>query len=157
MANYNSVTLARTVQPSDTSIALLSGSGINKGDFIFVVDMAGRGEFMPIRTVGGVTVLGTNPPTIQVVRTGIAATHGPNSLAYTGPPSAFYTVDPYGVPPTGVQPYWINVKTGDLWVAQGDEQGPGSLTRFWQKQIITPGRGSLGIRTFTPTPTQAVQ
>lgn len=157
MANYNTVTLARSVGPGDTALPLISGSGINKGDYIFIVDAAGRGEFMPIRTLAGVTVMPTNPPTIQVVRTGMAASHGPNSLCYTGPPSAFYTVDPVGVPPAGVQPYWINVRTGDLWVAQGDEQGPGSQTRFWQKQIITPGRGALGIRTFTPSPTQAVQ
>lgn len=147
MANLNSTQLATSVGPSDTIIPLLSLSGISRGDVLFVDK-----EAMPISAL----LSTSNPVAVRVARTGVAAAHGPGALVYTGPPSAFAPVDPVGIPPIGVQPYWVNTRTGAIWVAQGDETGPGALNRFWQLQTSTPGKGALGVRTVTIAPTQAV-
>jgi len=48
----------------------------------------------------------------------------------------------------------VNTKTGVIWVAQGDEAGPGSANRYWQPQVVTPGIAAFGVRTLTPAPTQ---
>lgn len=148
MANLNTTTTVRPVSSSDTFIPLASVANISIGHVLFV-DL----ESMPItrlQTVGALVG-------VYVNRTGRAASHGPNALVYTAPPSAFYSHDPIGVPPVGVQNYWINERAGRIWVAQGDEAGAGTANRFWQLQTSTPGRGPLGIRTTTITPTQAVQ
>jgi hypothetical protein len=141
----NSTTLLKSVGPSDTFIPLSSVANINKGDVIYV-----DSEAMPTsRTAAPVTGA---IPGVFVVRTGRAASHGVGATVYTGPPSSFSTVDPVGVPPAGSQAWVINVITGRIWVAQGDEAGPGSANRFWQLQTLTPGIGALGVRTSVASP-----
>lgn len=152
MANINSTTFNKAIGVADTFIPLTSVANINPNDFLF----ADR-EMMAVDAV----LSTVTPPGVRV-RRGVggttASTHAPALIAvYSGPATAFYATDPIGVPPSGVQNYWINTKTGVVWVAQGDEAGPGTQTRYWQAQTLVQSRGSLGIRTTTPTPTQAVQ
>lgn len=141
----NTTTLLKSVLSSDTFIPLLSVAGIKAGDVIFI-----DAEAMPtdqhkspyVGTMSGV----------YVARTGRAAAHGIGATVYTGPASAFATVDPVGVPPAGSQPWVINTKTGVIWVAQGDEAGPGTANRYWQAQTTVPGTAALGVRTFSIGP-----
>lgn len=139
----NTTTLLRSVGSSDTFIPLSSLTNINKGDVIFM-DL----EAMPVARL----VPGAALPGVIVTRTGRAASHGIGATVYTGNPAVFATNDPVGVPGPGSQPYWINTLTGRVWVAQGDEGGPGAANRFWQLQTSTPGIGPLGVRTTAVSP-----
>ena len=142
----NKTTLLKAVGTADTFIPLTNVANINKGDVIFVDQEAMPTSITKPAQTG-------NIPGVFVARTGRAASHGPGATVYTGPPTMYFaTNDPVGVPSAGSQPYWINVKTGAVWVAQGDEAGPGSANRFWQLQVSTPGLGPLGIRTTTIAP-----
>jgi hypothetical protein len=125
----NKTSLTSGVATSDTFIYLASVANINIGDLLLIDQ-----EVLPTRAYPKVSILTGNLPGVFVTRTGRAATHGVGATVYTGPSSFFQTVDPVGVPPPGSQPYWINVKTGVIWVAQGDEAGPGALNRWWQPQ-----------------------
>jgi hypothetical protein len=64
-----------------------------------------------------------------------------------------YSTDPYGRPPEAipVSP-WINVRTGDVFFAQGDTLPVGQGDRWWQKQTTTREAGALGVRVTTVTP-----
>ncbi len=141
----NTTTLLKSVGSSDTFIPLSSVAGIKAGDVIFIDREAMPTDQHKSPYVG--TISG-----VSVARSGRAAAHGIGATVYTGPPSAFSTVDPVGVPPIGSQPWWINVTTGVIWVAQGDEAGPGSANRFWQAQTTVPGTAALGVRAFTVGP-----
>lgn len=141
----NQTTLLKSMLASDTFVPLSSVANINKGDVVFV-----DSEAMPTSSTRP-SVTG-NVPGVFVVRTGRAASHGVGALVYTGPPSAFVTVDPVGVPAAGSQPWVINILNGRVWVAQGDEAGPGAANRFWQLQTTTPGIGAFGVRTLVASP-----
>lgn len=145
MANLNSTTLAKSIGTQDTLIPLTSVANITRGDVLFVDQ-----EAMPIKSL----ITTTSPPQAVVSRTGRSALHGIGATVYTGSPALFYTSDPVGAAPAGQQYYWINTKTGVIWVAQGDEVGPGSATRYWVQQVNVPSIGAFGVRVFTPTPTQ---
>jgi len=138
-----STTLAKSVGSSDVFIPLSSVSGIAKGSVIYV-DL----EAMPVAQVVTTGAL----PGVVVTRTGRAASHGIGATVYYGAPSAFATVDPVGVPPAGSVAWVINTITGRIWVAQGDEAGPGAANRYWQLQTVTPGVGALGVRTSVASP-----
>lgn len=146
-----STTVLRSVGSGDTFIPLSSVSALAaisaaalKGWFIYVDQ-----EAMPIAGV----VTNSALPGVIVTRTGRAAAHGIGATVYIAPGSSFYRNDPVGVPAAGSQPYWINASAGRVWVAQGDEAGPGSANRYWQLQVTTPGTGALGVRTSSVSPT----
>ncbi len=141
----NTTTLLKSVLSSDTFIPLSSISGINPGDVVFIDQEAMASNRLNNLVTG-------NIPGVKVVRTGRAASHGIGATVYTGPPSAFSTVNPTGVPPVGGQPWVINTTTGVIWVAQGDEAGPGAANRYWQAQTSLPTIGALGVRTVTAGP-----
>ncbi len=153
MANINQTTLSKAVGPTSAEvfIPLASLATIAVNDQLLV----DREQMHVSALVPTVT-----PPGVRV-RRGVSGTistsHAPGAIVTTGPPTAFNVTDPVGVPPAGQQPYWINTKTGAIWVAQGDETGPGTLARYWQLQVTTQARGALGIRTTSIVPTQAVQ
>lgn len=147
----SSTTLLRSVASGDTFIPLSSVSALSaltaamlKGWSIYIDQ-----EAMPIAALLTTSAL----PGVTVTRTGRAAAHGIGATVYMAPSSSFYTCDPVGVPPAGSQPYWINTITGRIWVAQGDEAGPGSANRYWQLQVTTPGTSALGVRTSSVSPT----
>lgn len=140
----NATTLLRSIGAADTFVPLTSLTNVLAG-YVLYVDA----EAMPI---GRLVTTGALPG-VTVVRSGRAASHGIGATVYTGPPAAFATGDPVGVPAAGSQPWVINVLTGRIWVAQGDEAGPGAANRFWQLQTVTPGTGAFGVRTTTVSPT----
>lgn len=83
-----------------------------------------------------------------------AIPHASSVVVYIGDGSQFYQTNPYGRPPETfeVSP-WINVHTGAIWFAQGDNDPVGLADRWWQQQGVIYDQGPLGIRvkTFTPT------
>lgn len=136
-------TLLKSIGSGDTFVPLTSVAGIVKG-YVLYVDS----EAMPV----GVVVSNSAIPGVNVARTGRAASHGIGATVYYGPPSSFATTNPVGVPPAGSVAWVINTITGQIWVAQGDEAGPGAANRYWQLQVSTPGIGALGVRTVSVNP-----
>lgn len=149
MANIipNQTPLAKSIGSSDVWIPLTSVSGITVPSDMAWIDR----ELIQIDALNTTTT----PPQARV-RRGIGGTgavaHGIGSTVITGPPTIFYGSDPIGVPSPGSQPYWINVKTGVIWVAQGDEAGPGAANRYWAPQVVTYAIGALGVRTVSVAP-----
>jgi len=82
---------------------------------------------------------------------GTAATrHATNATVYIGRSDQFYQVDPVGLPPNEMPIYpYINVRTGAIWIAQGDESGPGLQGRVWARVTSTSAAGALGSRVVT--------
>lgn len=82
----------------------------------------------------------------------VSQAHSYGTITY-GRPDQFYQQDPQGRPLV-IEPVspWINVINGNVWIAQGDDAPIGTDLRFWTLQTITPGIGSLGIRTTTTSP-----
>jgi hypothetical protein len=142
----NQTALAKSIVSADTIIPLVSMANINKGDVLYM-DM----EAMPTSKTLSPNFTST-PPTVVVARSGRASSHAAGVTVYTGPPSAFVVVDPTGVPAPGSQPWQINTLNGRIWVAQGDEGGPGVGNRFWLLQSTIPGIGALGVRTSLTSP-----
>ena len=142
----NQTALAKAIVASDTIIPLVSMANVNKGDVLFV-----DSEAMPTSKTVAPNLVST-PPAVLVARSGRAVAHGAGALVYTGPPAAFVTVNPSGVPAAGSVAWQINTLTGQIWVAQGDEAGPGAQNRFWQLQSTIPGIGALGVRTSLTSP-----
>lgn len=148
MANIipNQTPLAKSIGVSDTLIPLTSVANINANDMAWI-----DRELIQIDAITN----NSTPPQIRV-RRGIGGTgavaHGLGATVTTGAPTLFYGSDPIGVPAPGSQPYWINVKTGVIWVPQGDEAGPGTANRYWAPQVVTYGIGSLGVRTVSVAP-----
>lgn len=140
-------TFTGTVEPSDNIVNLSSTSGITP-DVCLYVDR---------ELIGVVRLTGIGNQAI--VRRGIdgtiASRHATDAPVYIGRADQFYSSDPVGLPPNppAVYPY-INVLTGDLWVAQGDETGADVAGRIWAKITTTLDTGALGIRqrvTTTPS------
>lgn len=79
--------------------------------------------------------------------------HGTNSVVTIARPDQFYDLDPVGAPPVAVpvQP-WINLRNGNIWVPQGDEEGPGINARYWRLITTTYAILGLGYRSNTTNP-----
>jgi hypothetical protein len=135
-------TLAADCQASDTTVKVVSTSGLIKGMALFV-DL----ELMLVVGPG----VGSN---VRVLR-GQSGTpsqyHDSGATIWIGRPDQFYLQDPKGgaSATVAVSP-WINVRNGDIWFAQGDNYPEGQVLRWWQKQNIAYGIGALGIRTKVP-------
>jgi hypothetical protein len=86
------------------------------------------------------------------VRRGVAGTnahrHVNGTTVYLGSPDQFRSVDPLGIPSAFGDPNpWINLRTGQYWLAQGDTVGAGITARYWQKVDSVRTIGALGVRT----------
>jgi len=148
MPNLASTTLAMPLTAMDRQVQLASTTGILV-DQLLVID----GEAMRVRVT-------PKTSTVYVLRgqQGTqAVTHTNGATVYSGNPTQFYTVNPRGVPVSDppANP-WINLTTGAIWFAVGDQVGPNAGDRVWQPQTSTPTIASLGVRpvpTLTPAPT----
>jgi hypothetical protein len=135
--SLNTSTLLVTVEPSDNRIQLASTSGLAPGVRLFL-----DRELLAVETLTGI---GTE----AIVRRGVdgttASRHATNTPVYIGRADQFYASDPVGLPPNElpVSPY-INAVTGDIWVATGDESGPGLQGRLWSKVTRSMVPGALG-------------
>lgn len=78
-------------------------------------------------------------------RDGTAATpHGSGATVTVGRGDQFYQGDPMGLPLPAVPVLpWINVSNGNIWVPQGDEDGPGINARYWR--LITQSYNVIGL------------
>lgn len=138
-------TLQANVGQFDSQIKPGSTSGMAPGVRLFL-----DGELM--------TVISLDPGSLVSVRRGqdgsSTQAHASTATVYIGRADQFFSQDPIGTPaaPVAVSPY-INVVNGSVWFAQGDEAGPGTPARFWQKVTTTPDIGALGVRTSTAAPT----
>lgn len=143
----STTTIASPVGRNDAQVKVASTSGLTPGIRLFV-----DRELMQVVSLGVSSLVN--------VRRGVDGTaadrHNANSTVYIGAGDQFYTYDPTGVPPDAilVSP-WINVRTGDIWLAEGDPDPTGTLPRWWQKQTTTRAIGPLGIRTVTLDPTSS--
>lgn len=133
------------VGKSDTQVKLASTSGLTPGMRLF----ADR-ELMRVVSLGVSSLVN--------VQRGVDGTqaerHGTEVTVYTGSGEQFFTYDPTGQPRPDllVSPH-INIRTGDVWFAQGD--GAVNGRRWWQKQTIDHTVGDLGVIQVTPTPTSS--
>lgn len=142
--SLSSTTFVQTVEPSDSKVVLASTSGITPGVRLF----ADR-ELMQVLSLTGV---GNE----VVLRRGVdgtsASRHATLAPVYIGRADQFYDSDPRGLPPVTLLVYpYINVVTGVLWVAQGDEAGPGNAGRMWAPVTVAEAQGALGINVITTT------
>ena len=133
------------VEKSDTQVKVASTSGLTPGMRLF----ADR-ELMQVVSLGVSSLVN--------VRRGVDGTqaerHGTDVTVYVGTGDQFYSRDPEGQPrPDLLVSPWINVRTGDVWFAQGDGAVGGQ--RWWQKQVIDHTVGDLGVIQVTPTPTSS--
>lgn len=143
----STTTLVDSVTAGASSIKLASTSGLTPGTRLFV-----DRELM---SVVGLLV----DPWVKVLR-GVdgssAAPHSSSATVTIGRADQFYGTDPQGAPPSEfpVSPY-INVVSGDVFLAQGDAAAfPGQMVnRWWQKVTTTYGQGALSVRTTSADPT----
>ena len=87
--------------------------------------------------------------TVSVAR-GAGGTRGAahsDGIVYAGAPNLFYSMDPVGSPNAYPEATpWINLRTGTVWAAVGDEVGPNAGSRFWQPINTLGISGALGVR-----------
>jgi hypothetical protein len=143
--NLATTTLDQTLDAKSRSVKLASVSGVRVGMCLFL-----DGELVKV------TLLDI-APWVQVLRGqdgSKAIPHSSGVAVYIGDGSQFYQFDPVGRPSETfeVSP-WINVQTGAIWFAQGDNDPVGLADRWWQQQGVTYDQGPLGVRvkTFNPT------
>lgn len=140
MPSLNSTTLSVSLTDAAKAPVLASTTSIAVGDLL-VIDRE------------ALAVLGLSPLRVLRGAAGTAAvSHAAGATVYTGAPSRFQSVDPFGIPPPDVVTPWINLRTGDVWIAQGATVGPGVNARTWQLQVITRSIGALGVPVVTTTP-----
>lgn len=145
----SSTTLKTNCAASDTAVQLTSTTGVTVNNLTTLRFWVDR-ELMTVVSLG----LGTWVNVLRGSDGSIASAHGSSATVYIGRADQFQSSDPVGTPPSPVlvSP-WINVLTGTIWLAEGDESGPSAGARFWQIVTNVPGTGSLGVRTTTQTPT----
>ena len=140
----STTTLSEPVSASAGQIRVASTSGLTAGTRLFV-----DRELMSVVSLGVQSL-------VNVLRgvdgTGSAA-HSSSAELTIGNGDQFYSADPIGRPPEAVpvSPY-INVITGERFLAQGDELPAGETDRWWQKVETTYAVGALGVRTKTTNP-----
>jgi hypothetical protein len=87
-----------------------------------------------------------------IVRRGVDGTLATKHTAavpvFIGSGENFFSTDPQGAPAFAslVLPY-INVRSGDIFFPQGDDDPKASQARWWQKMIVVYDHGALGYRT----------
>lgn len=140
MADKNATTLSASIAATDQQPTLASLSTLAVGD-VLVIDREAMAvvRLSPLRVMRG--ALST-----------AAVAHAGGATVYTGSPALFARVDPVGIPSADASSPWINLATGNVWVAQGDQVGPGVNTRYWQLQTTTRTAGALGVRVATVSP-----
>lgn len=144
-----STTLKTTCAASDTAVQLASTSGITVNNVTALRLWIDR-ELLTVVSLG----LGTWVNVLRGSDGSVASAHGSSAVVYIGRADQFSCSDPVGTPPSPVLVTpWINVITGTMWLAEGDELGPSAGARFWQAVTQTPGVGPLGVRTTTQNPT----
>lgn len=142
--SLSSTTFATTVEPSDTLVNLTSTSGIVPGVSVFC-----DRELMFVERLTGI---GTQ----TIVRRGqdgtSATRHATNSTVWIGRGDQFYNSTPTGLPPAVLLVYpYIDVRTGVIWVAQGDETGPNNAGRVWAQTTQAMVAGALGNQSVVVT------
>ncbi|MDA1095310.1 MAG: hypothetical protein O3A25_18920 [Acidobacteria bacterium] len=130
-------TLTYAVGAGDRAVTLGSTSGVVPG-----VQLHADRELLQVVSVG----LGTSVNVLRGRGGTSASRHTSGVTATIGQPDQFYSSDPQGLPaiPPLVSP-WINVLTGDQWLAQGDETGASVEGRWWQKVASAYSIGALGV------------
>lgn len=140
-------TLLSPVLQGDAQITVASLSGLFPGIFLYV-----DRELMAVNGFG----VGTQVNVRRGVDGTIATPHTSGSTMYIGRGDQFYDLSPEGVPIASipVSPY-INVRTGQIWFAQGDAtpSATGTSNRWWQLQATTYDVGAMGVRTTVLSPT----
>lgn len=145
----SATTLKTTCAAGDTAVQLASTTGLTVNNVTTLRLWIDR-ELLTVISLG----LGTWVNVLRGSDGSIASAHGSSAVVYIGRADQFYAADPIGLPPSPVlvSP-WINVLTGTMWLAEGDELGPSAGARFWQAVTNVPGTGALGVRTTTQNPT----
>lgn len=143
------VTLSTTsfttaVGATDDVVQVASTAGIAKGLRLFAIT-----ECMQVVALTGI---GNGVKVLRGCDGTSSQRHATNETVYIARGDQLYANDPMGVPPDNplVSPR-INVISGNIWVTQGDDVGPGRAARTWQKQTTTQAPGDLGIRVTTTT------
>lgn len=130
-------TLAADVPAGAGRLPVSSTAGINVGDRVFVdLELYQVLQVISTTSLRVMSGLGT-----------LSTAHINGATFWAGNPSVFRSVNPQGIPPAAPMANpWINVATGTVWFALGDESGPGVSARFWQQQVVGPRTaGALGI------------
>lgn len=143
MAAWTETTLAATLTPRQGIPQLASPSAAAVGG-VLVIDR----EAMDILALTG----SGQPRVMRGASVTAAVEHAIGTAVYIGSRTDLHHTDPVGLPQAGVQAHWFNLATGVLWVATGDEVGPGTAARVWVPQVITRTIGALGVRQKTVTP-----
>jgi len=138
-------TFAAPVGKFDTQVKVASTSGLTPGMRLF----ADR-ELMRVVSLGVSTLVNVQ----RGVDSTQAERHGTEVTVYSGSGEQFFDYDPVGQPRPDllVSPH-INIKTGDVWFAQGDGTVEGQ--RWWEKQTVTHSVGDLGVREVSLSPTSS--
>ncbi len=102
------------------------------------------------------------PGTSVTVRRGVGGTassaHSSGATVTIGRLDQFYETDPIGIAPIAVPVSpWINVITGDVWTAQGDEAGADATLHYWTKNETTHGTTAFGSPATTVAPSVTTQ
>jgi hypothetical protein len=137
-------TFASPVLKEDTQVNLTSTSGIAPGVFLYATR-----EAMLVVALTGIG----NMATVLRGREGTETrAHSTTETVYLAQGYQLFDQDPQGVPAaaTFANPH-INVRTGTLWVVQGDDVGPGTAARTWAPITSTQTIGALGVRVTTTT------
>jgi len=134
--------LESPISENETQVKVASTSGITAGMRLY----ADR-ELMSVVSPGPA---GTST---FIVRRGVDGTLATKHTAavpvFVGSGECFFSTDPQGTPPYAslVLPY-INVRSGDIFVPQGDTDPKTSQSRWWQKMVFSFDHGTLGYRTM---------
>lgn len=143
----STTTLSVAVNANASSITVASTSGLTSGTRLFI-----DRELLTVVSLG----VGTAVNVLRGVDGTSGAAHASSSVVTIGRADQFYQSDPIGAPPAAipVSPY-INVITGAVWFAQGDQEPSANTNRWWQLQTSTYDVGPLGSRTLVQTPTSS--
>lgn len=146
-ATLSTTTLTAPVSSSAPEISVASTSGLLPGMRLWV-----DRELMSVVSLG----VGTLVNVQRGVDGSSASAHSSSSTVTIGRGDQFFSSDPTGQPSPeiSVSPY-INVVSGDVFLAQGSTLPEGSNVRWWQKVTTTYGVGSFGVVTATQAPTSS--
>ena len=137
-------TFSAPIAASDSLITVASTSGILPGMFLFANREAMRVQYL--------TGIGNQVVVLRGRDGTETRAHGTGETVYIAQGYQLFDSDPQGLPPanTLVNPH-INIRTGVIWVVQGDDVGPGTQARSWQPVTTTQSAGALGVRVNTVT------
>jgi hypothetical protein len=142
--SLSTTTFSNTVEPADSRVILASTSGITPGVRLYV-----DRELMAVDRLTGI---GNEAVVLRGIEGTAASRHATNSTIYIGRGDQFYSSDPIGLPPAILPVYpYINVLTGVVWVAQGDEVGAGNAGRIWAPITLAMARDGVGAYQVTTT------